>query len=711
MTGGALSTTLAALAPALALFWWIDRAGRARGARRLPPRLVAFELTALAGWVLAALALPRLPLAGGAAVLMAALVALLALHTGAQLLALRPLLGKRLPERPSWLFLALPFAVYLTLLPWSTAERPPDGDEPWYLLITHSLAYDFDADLTNNYAQGDGKAFLARPLEPQPGDPKGRGGELYSRHNALLPLLLAPGYRLAGLSGALLTMALLAATLAWQTLRLARHDFAARPGEALLAYGLLAFAPPLLLYSYQIWVEVPAALLALVAYDAILSLKRRRLAGEGEGGAWDWAAIGFALVALPLLKIRFMLLAAPLLLLAWWHAGRPLKPALVLGLCLLLVGGGILGFNQLKFDNPLKIHTWQEVELNQYSVQQYFAGATGLFYDGAFGLFACAPLWMLLLPAALRLARQRHRLLADLLVFVAPYAAIVMPRSEWYGGWSPPFRYALVALPLLALLLIPLFSERRSSGARLLIGVLGLATLALTLLWVAEPGWTYNFADGRTYLLDHLSARFGADVARLFPSSVRWRTASWVWPLATVLLVPLLWWVRRPRLRHAWLWGLVATLLLASLLTVAARALPTLSVELEDSQVTHAGGHLYPDRWVIERTRYRGGWVVREGEAISAPIVAGGKRVQISLEALFVRNHPGPLHVEIWARDHLLGTLRFARGQDWQRRELPPVDWPQGAHVVIKALAPPAGVADPKNLNGVIVDRLELAWQ
>ena len=33
---------------------------------------------------------------------------------------------------------------------------------------------------------------------------------------------------------------------------------------------------------------------------------------------------------------------------------------------------------------------------------------------------------------------------------------IVAPRVEWYGGWSPPFRYALIALPLLGLALVPL---------------------------------------------------------------------------------------------------------------------------------------------------------------------------------------------------------------------------------------------------------------
>ncbi len=69
-----------------------------------------------------------------------------------------------------------------------------------------------------------------------------------------------------------------------------------------------------------------------------------------------------------------------------------------------------------------------------------------------------------------------------------PYLVLVAPRSEWYGGWSPPFRYALVALPLLALALVPLLAERRRAGARALLTGLAALTLALTLVWLVAAG-------------------------------------------------------------------------------------------------------------------------------------------------------------------------------------------------------------------------------
>jgi hypothetical protein len=717
--------TVAVLPLVLVALDLLRRLGERRGGRRLRPELLAGLAAGLASLLLAILARPHLDLAGLDGALAAGLALLLALYLGAQLLALRPLLGGRLPDRPSALFFALPLAAYVALIPWSSGQRPPDGDEPWYLLLTHSLAYDFDTDLTNNYAQRDWRGFLDRPLEPQPGDPQGPRGELYSRHNALLPLVLAPAYRAAGKFGALVTMAALSAALAWMTLSLGRHYAPDRPGEVLAAYALVAFAPPLLLYSYQIWVEVPAALLSAVALDGLLRVRRARLAAPDlrvEGSAPTrrrvlraWVSVAVALLLLPLLKIRFMLLAVPLLLLAWWHAGRPWKPALALGLALGAAGGGILLHNQLLYGNPLKIHSWAEVELHRYSWGQYAKGFAGLFWDAAFGLFGVAPLWLLLLPAMLLLLVRRHPLPTDLVVFVLPYLAIVAPRAEWYGGWSPPFRYALVAMPLLGLALVPLLAARRRAGARALLAGLGGLTLAMSLLWIAVPGWTYNFADGRTYLLDHLSVRLGADVARLFPSAVRPRAATWIWPVATVVAVPAAWWLPGRRRGRPALWGLAALLAGSGLVAWAARTLPTRVVEAEDPYVTTHGGRLHPGRWEIDRTRHRGAWVLREGEGLDAPVVAGGSLAALDLEACLLRQGPLPLSLEVRAGERLLTTLEITDSpacelrdpRTWKRYPLGEHPWPPGASLHLRLPAARQGGQG----NGLAIDRLEIRWR
>jgi hypothetical protein len=753
-----LSDTLVLLPVLLAALHLIHRLGVRQGAAGLSRAATTGELAALGLLLAAAFARPSLGLEHSGEALAAGLLLVLAHRLARQLPALRPLLGRRLGPRPSTLFFWLPLTAYLAILPWSAGHRQPDGDEPYNLLLAHSLAYDGDTDLANNYAAGDWRYFMDRPIAPQPGDPVGPHGEIYSRHNALLPLLLAPAYRLAGKAGAQVVMAMLAAALAWLTLRLARHYAADRPGASLAAYGWVAFTPPLLFYSYQIWVEVPAALLTMAALDRMLELAPPAplaplaplapispgfsAAAGGEPGrrssalapaaslvpppaagpppaAWrwrTWTAIVVPVLLLPLLKIRFILVAAPLVALAAWRAGR--QPAhrrqlLALGSVLLVLVAGILLYNQRTYSNPLKIHSWQEIDPYRHTALDYLGGTLGLFYDCAFGLFGFAPIWLLLLPALALLLARRAALPLHLGVLTLPYLMAVTPRGEWYGGWSPPFRYALIALPLLGIALAPLLAGRHRPGARGLIAGLGAVTLALTLIWVVVPGWTYNFADGRTYVLDHLGSRLGADLARFFPSAVRPRAATWIWPLLSFALIAGAWWLPRrrrpgtPAGQGAALLGIAAALAAAAALPVAAARLPTRIVEFEDPQVVKLGGHLYPDRWTIERTRYRGGWVLRVGDRLRAPVVAGGRRVRLTLAAELIRNQPVPFAMDISAGDRLLAVWTPVRERAWEELTLGPFDWPAGVPLVLAAHGP----SPPGDLNGAVLDRIELGWE
>ncbi|HYU35216.1 MAG TPA: hypothetical protein VEW48_23945 [Thermoanaerobaculia bacterium] len=698
--------TLAVLPLVLAALWAIARWSVRRGAEPLSRAGSAGELAALAVLVLCILARPGLGLAWSAEVLAAGLVLVLGFRAVRQVRALRPLLGDRLPRRPSLVFFLLPLTVYVAILPWSTVHRQPDGDEPFYLLITHSLAYDFDAELTNNYAHGDWRHFMERPIEPQAGDPVGPHGELYSRHNELLPLALVPAYRVGGRIGALGMMAAFTALLAWLMLRLGRHYVPDRPGEVLSAWALAVLAPPLLLYSYQVWVEVPAALLMLFALDRILDLD-----GQRQWTVRQWLGIGLSILLLPLLKMRFVLISGPLLALAWWYSGRPRRPVFLLTAALALLGVGMLAYNQAVYGNPLKIHTWEEVDPHRHDLLSYWKGGLGLLWDSAFGLFGCAPIWLIVLPAVLLLLARRHRLLIHLAVLTLPYLLVVVPRIEWYGGWSPPFRYALIGLPFLSLALAPLLERRDGPGARALLAGLGTLTLALALLWLVMPGWTYNFADGRTYLLDALGQRLGLDVARFFPSSIRPRPATWLWPPLTILFTTVLWWFPFRRggqgVRVAGLAGVAAVLLLAAAVPPAAARLPTTVAEIEDPQVAKSGGHLYPDRWIIERARHRGGWVLRVGERVKVPVKAGGRRVCLVLRGELVQNQLVPFRLDIQAGDRLLAVWAPGRDRAWDAVTLGPFDWPAGKPLVLSAFGP----HPPGEPNGIVLDRVDFAWE
>jgi hypothetical protein len=700
-------STLIALPLIVTPFFALGNWAIAKGGQPTPRRTVLLEWTSLAFLILLALARKSLGFLGDPTILdgiiAAGFLLLLGHRTARVLIALRPTLEQSGQKRPSIAFFYLPFLVYLAILPWSSFRHAPDGDEPHYLLLTHSLAYDLETDLANNYAEGDSLDFMNRSLEAQLGDPVGPDGEQYSRHNVLLPLVLAPAYRLSGLAGALVVMVALTAALVWATLALAMAYRLWEPVGALPAYAILAFTAPLLLYSYQVWVEVPAALLTVIALAHI-----RQMADEKAQGWTAWARIGLPILALPLLKIRFVLLAGSLVALASWYAGgrRARRRTAILLATLGGVTVSILLFNRIFFQNPLKYHDIDGLRAYFQSPIVYLQGLLGLFFDCAFGLFAYAPIWLLALPAALLLLRQHNRVLIDSLFVVLPYLLMVAPRGEWFGGWSPPFRYGIVALPFLALWLIPLLSEPRRGGRQFLIAVLAAATAALTIVWIVEPGWTYNLAHGRSHLLDLLSSALKADTARFFPSSTRPRMATWIWPFLTIPAVCLLWWVPKRGARAGGVLGLCSALLLPAFVASGSLVRHTSIVELEDPWIQPSGGEVHPELWVVYRPRYRGGWILPAGQSVSIPVVPGGGQLALVVELKQPTPLMGPAALEIRAGEQHLKQRPLQAEGKWQRIQVANLPW-DGNKPLVLVIRRRGKATRP----AVLLDRVWLEWR
>ncbi len=195
-------------------------------------------------------------------------------------------------------------------------------------------------------------------------------------------------------------------------------------------------------------------------------------------------------------------------------------------------------------------------------------------------------------------------------------------------------------------------------------------------------------------------------MARFFPSSVRLRPATWIWPVLSGALLPAVFGIRR-RARGAAAAGLAAAIVCLGLLPLAARRLPTRTLEFEDPQVRTFGGHPEPERWTFDRTRFRGAWVLREGEYLEAPAIAGGGRATLVFDTRFVRHHAGPLVLAVRSGERLLGELVFDRLESWESRALGPVDWSPGAPLVVGVV--PSG--QPGQPNGILLDRVRFAWQ
>lgn len=476
--------------------------------------------------------------------------------------------------------------VYTLLVP-AMQRTPVDGDEPFYLLVTESMIRDFDLDLANQYAGGALSRMRRPDLRPQPGDPTGPSGEQYSRHEPLLSVLLVPGYAIAGVGGALATMALFAALLVRSTLRLFEEE-GIDGAVARLVFPFFAFGPPVVFYAARVWPEVPAAFFLV---EAIRGVRDRRMQ--------KWIP---ALLFLALLKLRFVLIAAPLVVRAVARSKRQaILAPLVVGLPLLVLW--------LITGDATSVHSIGD--LFAPSAGGPFHGLFGLVLDGAAGIAFQAPFYLL---GVFALVRWREMPVAFRMGVVSSliYLALLIPRSEWHGGWSPPLRYIVFLMPVLALGGAKLLSRHASHAA--LLGMIGLWTIGLVAHGVAHPWRLFHIANGENLAGETLSRLYASDFSRLFPSFIRLNQAAIVASIVLAGSLVVYAFGRRGRLPAPLVVSIV-TLLLAAGFVAGQR--PGKRVEFEDAHVIHRGGELYPHEYTVARFAHRAGWIIHGGESMS----------------------------------------------------------------------------------------------
>ncbi len=307
--------------------------------------------------------------------------------------------------------LGLGLAFYLLLSAWTIAVYPPTGDEPHYLLMTHSLQNEGDIDLGDNLQHRDFRAFYpAQDLDFHAAPT--RNGQTISKHFPLLSALLLPGYILLGRMGAVIGLALAASGLA-ACLYVFARGWGSNKRTALLVWMLALVSVPLGVYFDLIYPELPATLVFLLGL----------LAWHRGGRAGMLMAAG-AVALLPWFYPKFIPLAALLGCLLPFVAGVKKRE--------LWAAGGIIAVSAALFvwffthfygfgvaDNPYGVFSSPFSYLGARN-------ALGILVDRDFGVLATSPLLMLGIIGCLA-ARKKNPRAAGIvgLVFLVQYALYV----------------------------------------------------------------------------------------------------------------------------------------------------------------------------------------------------------------------------------------------------------------------------------------------
>jgi hypothetical protein len=165
------------------------------------------------------------------------------------------------------------------------------GDEPHYLMITHSLLHDGDFDLANNYAAQDYARYMPEQVTIRSHALAGKKpGSQYSFHSPGVSILLLPFYALGSLLGRTglvlfirLGMSLVGALFGIQIFLFARREWG-REGLALALWALASFTSPVFFYAIHVYPELIVSLCVFTAFrlfrhGAPLSRSRLLLCG------------------------------------------------------------------------------------------------------------------------------------------------------------------------------------------------------------------------------------------------------------------------------------------------------------------------------------------------------------------------------------------------------------------------------------------------
>ena len=353
------------------------------------------------------------------------------------------------------------------------------GDEPHYLMTTHSLMTDGDLDLQDEYEKQSYERFYdhPRPLWHQ-SQPRADGREL-SPHQVGLSALVLPAYALAGLDGVKAFLGVIGGLTIALTFLLA-VQITRRYWESLVATVILGVSAPIFIFATQIYPEMPAALLVVVGL-IILTRSRRP-------GTLATLLVSMAVMGLLWLGVKYAPVAAVLAGLTFLRANRPSKA--LLGGVLAAGGAFYLWFHLSTYGGytPFAVNAIYAGDTTATIVDKHFAFGDrlyrlmGLWTDRQFGLLRWAPVLSVALAGGFLALRRRPALGATLLLAFASQLVVATFFTITMRGWWFPGRQLVAVLPLLAVFMAFALAELR--GRRILYmltGVLAAYGLAVTI--------------------------------------------------------------------------------------------------------------------------------------------------------------------------------------------------------------------------------------
>jgi hypothetical protein len=366
----------------------------------------------------------------------------------------------RSPWRAAGLFAAVALPVYTLLALYTCQMTMLHSDEAHYLMVSQSLLRDGDIDIANNTSAADQAEYRVAPFDAHRAQTSPEG-KIYSVHPVGVSVLMAPFYDLGlrlwahprlpiALLMVVLTVGWLALSLVW-LVRLGVGQ-----GVAVGTIAAVATTLPILLFGNQLYSETPTLLTMLLVLVATASVQTG--SPVSPPGPWRPAlhgGLGVLVSTLPFLHPRYAPLAGLLgllLLVDAWQGGSRRSIAAVVG----AGAAGLLayiGYNlSISSDWMGHLRPGNAWDGDALQPGMWLSSLPGHWLQSAEGLLAVAPVYVVALVGAGRLAALRDRRLLVVVGIYGTTAVLNGLHPDWTFGFGPPTRFLMSAMPAILLL-------------------------------------------------------------------------------------------------------------------------------------------------------------------------------------------------------------------------------------------------------------------
>ena len=340
------------------------------------------------------------------------------------------------------------------------------GDEPHYLLISHSLLKDGDMDLSNNYANRDYQKIMLAQVQIRSHTAPGTN-QRYSFHSPGTSVLLLPFYAIGSLfKGKFLVffirmgMSVFGAILGIQIFLFILQEWK-NEKLALGIWFLYGFSSPVFFYSLHVYPEIIIALLSLAVFRMLRfssSLSKTKL-----------VIIGLLLSCFIWFHaIKYIFIVGPLFLYSVWVLLRKFKMGW--NILYFLIFPSLLTFLYFLFQYAfygslsLAAISWRGAMASGESLEYVRSVLTdiplryrwetlaGYFFDQRDGLLLYAPVYFFAFLGCIEMVKRNFRYFLLIFFLAAPYvlnSALLTQRT----GYAPQARPLVSVSWVLAILI------------------------------------------------------------------------------------------------------------------------------------------------------------------------------------------------------------------------------------------------------------------